>query len=44
VFNLVLDPVITVPPNHYFRAIATAGQAPDGQVSVEIGGYLAAIV
>jgi hypothetical protein len=39
-----LDPVLIIPPNTYIRALARSSTASDGEVSAEIGGYLAAIV
>lgn len=44
IFGHTLNPVIIVPPNHYIRALARSSSASDGEVSVEISGYLAAVV
>lgn len=43
VFSVDLKPCLIIPANTYFRAIAISSSATDGEVSVEIGGYLAAI-
>jgi hypothetical protein len=38
------NPILVVPPNHYLRALARSNSATDGEVSAEIGGYLAAVI
>jgi hypothetical protein len=39
-----LNPPIIIPKNTYIRALALSNSATDGEVSCEIGGYLASIV
>jgi hypothetical protein len=43
-YSVDLDPCLIVPSNNYIRALAQSDSATDGEVSVEIGGFLASVI